>query len=221
MFGGFGFTLHAKIPTGVKALFENGGNISKGSSAGSDTYSLAQQIREKYPLLGLLGGCTDSFMLGDSNLHSVSAFWYGKEYNLALKHLFDVEAKHSTIDMLDARTLHRHSGRTHDRSPMPYSFETVATGAKLYVHFQFSPWTSRKEMGAFLCALKTYENIDSTIGGQSAKGFGRVQIECLDEIEREFLEGAEEYIDDLDKNLIERQEGLQTGMLGTDKVVCT
>ena len=166
------------LPNGVKALLSNGGNIAKGKTAGSRAYALTQEIRAAYPLLGLLGGCTEGFLLGDSNLTSVSAVWEGREFNTALKHLFDVEVSHSIMDALDTWTLHRHVTR-HEGSPMPFSFEVVQAGLSLYVMFQFSPYTSVLEFGAFWTALQTFIATDATIGGKGAAGFGRVSVEVL------------------------------------------
>ena len=223
LFDALGLDTHAKLPVSVKALLENGGNIAKGQSAPSDDYALAQIIREKYPSLGLLGGCTESFMLGDGNLHAVSPFWYGSEYNDALETLFGVTATDSVIDLLDNFTLHRHSGRTHDQSPMPYSFEAIQSGAKLYVQFQFAPHITELELGAFGAALRTFQDIDGTIGGQSAKGFGHVKVETLEPegvptITDYHIETYEEY---LRQNFIELAEGLQLGTLCSGKIVCT
>ena len=221
LFSSLGLDLDTGLPTGVKALFENGGNIGKGVSAPSDSYALAQEIRKTYPILGLLGGCTDSFMLGDGNLHSVSPFYFGMEYNPALKSLFGIEATHSVVEMLDEWTLHRHSGRTHDQSPMPYAFEVVTAGAKLYVNFQFSPWTPDIELGAFVAALETYKNIDSTIGGQSAKGFGKVEVEYIEPPHERFHAGSMEYDNYLEACQDALVFGLKKGFLGTQKMVCT
>ena len=223
LFNALGLDLDSQLPMAVKALFENGGNIAKGASAPSNDYALTQIIRKKFPMLGLLGGCTSSFILGDSNLHSVFPVWFGKEYNDALEAIFGVSAKESIISYLDDWTLHRHGGRTHDQSPMPYNFETVCAGAKLYVNYQFSPWTPPLELGAFWCALHTFIDIDASIGGQSAKGFGRVKVDILNEDKtiHEFVEHGFAYENYLKQNLIELSEGLQTGHLCTETVVCT
>ena len=221
LFAALEMDLTMELPTGVKALFENGGNIAKGKSAPSTSYSLAQTIRNKYPSLALLGGCTDTFMLGDSNLHSVTPFWFGREFNTPLEAIFDVRAEHSVVDMLDNWTLHRHSGRTHDQSPMPYSFETIQAGAQLYVDFQLSPWCSKLEVGAFIKALLTYMNIDSGIGGQTAKGFGKVKVEFHKELPDKFMHYAEAYQSYLEENQFELQEGLKSGELCCGQVVCT
>ena len=220
LFAKLGFDLNTELPTGVKALFENGGNIAKGKSAPSTAYALAQTIRDNYPILGLLGGCTDTFMLGDSNLQSVSAFWFGREFNAALKHIFGVTAEHSVAEMLDHWTLHRHVGR-YDGSPMPYSFETVTAGAELYVNFQFSPHTPPLELGAFWAALTTFTNIDSSIGGQSAKGFGKVKVEIVDAQVEALVDYAQAYEDFIEANTEALAFGLKKGFLCTETLVCS
>ena len=220
LFAKLGFDLNTELPTGVKALFENGGNIAKGKSAPSTDYALKQIIRKNYPILGLLGGCTDTFMLGDGNLQSVSVFWEGRENNEALKHIFGVTAEHSVVDMLDNWTLHRHVGR-YDGSPMPYSFETVAAGARLYVNFQFSPYTPELELGAFYAALETYQKIDASIGGQSAKGFGKVKVDILDGEIESFVDAFHKYEDYLEYNKEALAFGLKKGFLCTETLVCS
>lgn len=220
LFATLGLDLDTELPTGIKALFENGGNIAKGKSAPSTAYQLTQEIRANYPLLGLMGGCTDSFMLGDSNLQSVSAFWAGREFNNALEALFGVSVTHSVCDMLDNWTLHRHVGR-YDGSPMPYSFETMVAGAELYVNFQLSPWTTDLEWGAFWAALQTYRDIDSSIGGQSAKGFGKVEVEYLSADLGKLHEARIAYQQFLTAQTDELAFGLKKGTLGTKQVVCS
>ena len=215
-----------ELPNGVKALLENGGNIAKGVSAPSTAYALTQTIRKTYPSLGLLGGCVDGFILGDSNLESVAAWWFGREYNDSLEHIFGVSAPHSVIEMLDDWTLHRHSSPRHTVPPMPYAFETVQAGAKLYVSFQLSPWISDPdtdaflEYGAFWSALQTYEKIDATIGGQIAKGFGKVKIEVLQADTDALIDASMRYEAYLEQNREELVFGLKKGMLGTEAVVC-
>ena len=219
LFATIGISPDTPMNNSTKALFQNGGNIAKGKQAPSTAYALSQIIREKYPLLGLLGGCTESFLIGDSNLHSVLPVWHGREYNEILKHIFNVTATHSVLSMMDNWTLHRHVGR-YDGSPMPYSFETVATGAKMFVQFQFSPWITDLELGAFWCALRTYTDTDSTVGGQSAKGFGQVKVE-IHSNNIDFAEHADAYEAYLQQNLITLAEGVQTGTLCCGQVVCS
>ena len=226
LFTKLGLGPDTELPNGVKALLENGGNIAKGISAPSTAYALTQTIRKSYPSLGLLGGCVDGFILGDSNLESVAAWWFGREYNDALEHIFGVSAAHSVIEMLDDWTLHRHSSPRHTTSPMPYAFETVQAGAKLFVSFQLSPWISDTdtdaflEYGAFWSALQTYEKIDATIGGQIAKGFGKIQLDVLQADTDALIDASHKYEAYLEENREELVFGLKKGTLGTGTVVC-
>ena len=217
LFATLGLGPDTELPNGVKALLENGGNIAKGISAPATAYALTQTIRATYPSLGLLGGCVDGFILGDANLESVTPWWFGRENNEALLHVFGVKAEHSVIEMLDSWTLHRHSSSRHTVSPMPYNFETLSAGAKLFVSFQLSPWISDQgdasylQYGAFWAALKTYENIDATIGGQIAKGFGNVKIDILDGDTDALIEASHEYEAYLEKNKDALVLGLKKG----------
>ena len=226
LFKSIGLGPDTELPNGVKALLENGGNIAKGVSAPNAAYALTQTIRKSYPSLGLLSGCVDGFILGDSNLESVATWWFGREYNDSLEHIFGVSAPHSVIEMLDDWTLHRHSSSRHTVSPMPYAFETVQAGAKLYVSFQLSPWISDPdtdaflEYGAFWSALQTYEKIDATIGGQIAKGFGKVKIDVLEADTDTLIDASTRYEAYLEQNREELVFGLKKGMLGTETVVC-
>ena len=122
--------------------------------------------------------------------------------------------------MIDNWTLHRHVGR-YDGSPMPYSFETIAAGAKLYVNFQFSPYTPELELGAFYAALETYQNIDASIGGQSAKGFGKVKVDILAGAVEDFVEAKHVYEEFLENNKEALAFGLKKGFLCTDTLVCS
>ena len=201
------------LPNGVKALLSNGGNIAKGKTAGNRAYALTQEIRATYPQFGLLGGCTEGFLLGDSHLTGVNAFWEGREFNAALSHIFGVEASHSVMDALDTWTLHRHVTR-HEGSPMPFSFEVIQAGLSLFVQFRFSPYTTELEFGAFWTALETFAATDATIGGNGARGFGRVAVEILSAPPRIGDNGHayQEY-------LLENAERLKTGLC--DGTLCT
>lgn len=201
------------LPNGVKALLSNGGNIAKGKTAGNRAYALTQEIRATYPQFALLGGCTEGFLLGDSHLTGVNAFWEGREFNAALSHIFGITVAHSVMDALDTWTLHRHVTR-HEGSPMPFAFEVIQAGLSLYVQFRFSPYTTQLEFGAFWTALQTFIATDATIGGNGAKGFGRVAVEVLSFPPKIFHAG-EAY----QKYLLENTERLKAGLC--DGTLCT
>jgi hypothetical protein len=213
---GIGFQ---SVPKGVQALFENGNNIAGGSSAPSNAYALSQQIKEMFPLLGLLSGSTDSWLLGEGNLQAVNAWIVCKENNDALA-LAGIESQESIFEMLDSWTLNRLQGRA-GTSPMPYSFEVLSKGTEILVRFALSPYATELEIGALLAALTTYQRADSTLGGQAARNFGLAKCEWLDEdispedARAEFT--YEKYLDE-HKDVLRRE--LQNGELGAGVMVC-
>lgn len=205
------------LPGGVQALLENGGNIAGGSSAPSNAFGLTQVIRASYPLFGLLGGSTSSFLLGAGNLASVNAWIVCQENNDALS-LAGVQSDNSVFDMLDNWTLTTHANLS-DQSPMPFSFETLQKGVQVMVRLGLSPYINSLEQGCLLAALETYQDTDSTIGGAAARGFGRVSVE-FHQVPDDLSAHLETYEAYLVENRERLQAGLMEGMLGTDKVIC-
>lgn len=205
------------LPGGVQALLENGGNIAGGSSAPSNAFGLTQIIRANYPLFGLVGGSTGSFILSQSNLTSVNAWIVCRENNDALA-LAGVESDNSVFEMLDNWTLTSHANRS-DQSPMPFSFETLQKGVEVMVRLGLSPYIRSLETGCLMAALETYRAADATIGGAAARGFGRVAVE-YHQMPDDFPQHIKAYEAYLDENRGRLQEGLMSGTLGTEKVVC-
>jgi hypothetical protein len=206
------------VPKGVQAIFENGNNIAGGSSAPSNAFALSQQIRDRFPLLGLLSGSTDSWLLGDSNLSAVNAWIVCKENNDALS-LAGIESQESIFDMLDSWTLNRLSGRN-GSSPMPFAFEVLSKGTEIAVRFGLSPYATEYEIGALLAAIFTYEHADSTLGGQAARNFGLASVDWLHEVTPDDAHCQlvyERYLDDNKDALVTE---LRSGELGAGVVVC-
>ena len=206
------------VPKGVQALFENGNNIAGGSSAPSTAFALSQQIRETFPLIGLLSGSTDSWLLGDSDLFAVNSWIICKENNDALS-LAGIESQESIFEMLDSWTLNWLQGRN-GSSPMPFSFEVLSKGTEILVRFALSPYSSELEIGALLAALETYQRADSTLGGQAARNFGLASVSWLKEISVEDARCQVLYERYLEENKDRLRTELQQGTLGTDMVVC-
>jgi hypothetical protein len=163
------------LPLPVRTLLENGGAMAGAQPA--NAFAKGQMVREAFPHLGLLGGCMPNFMLGESNLQSVAAFWRGRENNAVLSEV-GAESEAPVADLLDQWTLTRHSLRT-EETPMPFNFETIQAGAELYCRFQFHPFVTDLEQGAFCAGIETWAQAFSAIGGQSAKGFGRVKVDWV------------------------------------------
>lgn len=202
------------LPDGVAALLYNGGDLNQ--AAPSNAFKLSRQIRELYPLFGLLGGSTSGFILGASNLE-VSA-WLAVTENAAALERYNIQPQLSAFDLLDQETQTRHTNKRVDGSPMPFGFETLATGTQAVVEFRLRPYATQLEAGALIAALETYTEGDSTLFGQSARGFGLANLETLrafDDLE----ESRNAYNAYVQENAEELRHGLVNATLGTGKQV--
>ncbi len=207
------------VPPGVEAIFYNGGNIESGAKQPSDTYSLTWRARALYPSLDLLGGVTDSFDLGESRLR-VAGWLVCRENRTALQGspAYDLPAATvSVFDLLDDVTLTRQAGRA-GLGQMIYSFETLCPGAQVLCKLHLAPHTPRLTRGALVAAVETYLQEDGTLGGQAARGFGRVRGEWLKRPEGD-VGCREEYERYLAANRELLLAGLRDGTLGTGKVL--
>lgn len=198
----------------VATLLYNGGDLNQASPP--DAYKLTRQIRENYPLLGLLGGTTNGFILGASNLE-VRAWLVGRENNQALER-YGLQTDISLYELLDDAEHTRHTQHRVEGSPMPFGFETLAQGTQVLVEFVLRPYATHLEHGALMAALNTYFGADSTLFGQSARGYGLAVASWL--AAPEDADGAGmAYVDYLDQHADELRQGLLDGTLGTGKLV--
>jgi hypothetical protein len=205
-----------ELPEGVAQLLYNGGDLD--SSAPNDVFKLQREIAAAFPLLGLIGGATDGFVLGSSNLE-VGCWVICQENNDALQ-LAGMQSDLSIFDMLDRETLTRHTAGRVGGSPMPFSFEVLAKGAEMLIGFSLRPYTTELEMGALMAALATYRDADSTLGGQGARGMGRVLVDWVDGPIQEGEERRARYEAYLEEHRDALRDALLTGTLGAGKVVC-
>jgi len=170
------------LPVGIEALFSNGGNIEKGAAQSPHSFRLAGEIRKSYPSLDLLGGCTSvAHDLGESRLKMRSWIVCSENANNLPESLRDTaQAKTSIFDMLDNVTRTRHASAG-GAGQMIYNFETLISGAIIYVELTLTPYTAPLTCGALAAALDYYTANDNVVGGQSARGHGNVSVEWLSE----------------------------------------
>src|SRR5690606_22986201 len=109
----------------------------------------------------LLGGTTNGFILGASNLE-VRAWLVGRENNQALER-YGLQTDISLYELLDDAEHTRHTQRRVEGSPMPFGFETLAQGTQVLVEFVLRPYATHLEHGALMAALNTYFGADSTL----------------------------------------------------------
>lgn len=170
----------AYIPDKVRAVFYNGNAIIGGAKQPSNTHALALTVRELYPSIDLLGGVTDSFDLGESNVR-VGGWLVCRENRAALagSPAYDLpNAQVSVFDMLDDVTLTHQSGRG-GIGQMIFSFETLCAGAQIVCRMVMPPFAPTLTRGALVAAVETYLADDGSIGGQASRGYGWMRGQWL------------------------------------------
>lgn len=204
---------YSDLPDGVAAMLYNGGDLS--ASAPSGAFALTREIRQSYPLFGLIGGSTKGFILGASNLE-VSAWLVTTEYAQALEP-FGITPQVSAFDLLDRDEHTRHTSKRVEGSPMPYGFETLIAGTQIVLDFRLRPYATDLEIGALGAAIDTFFDSDSTLGGQSARGYGLTIHETLIEPTINMKAMRQAYESYLSENSDTLRDGLVNGTLTTRK----
>lgn len=192
------------LPKGVQALLYNGNNIEKGAKQRGSEHKLSKAVLDAYPSLGLFSGCSDYAMLGEGSL-SVFAWLMCKENNDDLPKEYQTQT--SAFDMLEPVTHYRHVQHLVDASPMPYSFEALVKGSRVAIELHLSAWSNRLQHGALVAAVETYVKLDSTFGGQSAGGYG------LMDLVREWTQDDAECLAEYEAYLVEHRGELREGLL--------
>lgn len=203
LFNSLGIAFDEPLPA-TTAMFYNGGDIKAGATQPSDVFWLRKTIRGKYPLLGLISGGTDAFILGESNLR-VHSWVRCRENNDVLADV-GLDTSMSIFDAVDEWTLTRHANRV-ESGQMPFSFETLAAGTEIVVRLSVSPYADSLQIGALMAALNTYQEADSTLGGQPSRGFGLMALNWHDcQMDTAAMMAYQEYVD-------ANQEALRAGIL--------
>lgn len=192
------------LPAPVATMLYNGGDLNK--TAPEDAFKLSREIRQAYPLLGLLGGSTDGFLLGASNL-DVRAWLVGLENRDALAR-YGIEPQLSLFDLLDSAEHTRHTNKRVEGSPMPFGHEVLAAGAEALVEFALRPYITWLEFGALIVALRTFAGADSTLFGGAARGYGLAMCDWL-----AIPNGAESAAADYEAYLVDNAPALRSGLL--------
>jgi hypothetical protein len=209
------------VPAGCEAILSNGGNIEAGAHEPSGAFALKNQIRETYPILDLVGGCTDSFMLGESRL-TVGSVLVCRENAPRLAKTAAANlpnARVSVYDMMDDVTITRSALQVGEGQGIT-SFETLAIGAQVVVRFGLQPFTRVVTHGALVDAVDAWQDLSGTICGQAARGFGHCTAEWLRRHE-DADAYRQAYLDDVAANADALRAGLTSGTLCTKNVVLT
>lgn len=151
------------------AILANGGALGKDVDARIDPAAI-RELREKLPLLSVFGAACYRYILqgmfscGFLELCCKEA----GSGELPISELLSEigEAHHVDKTIFDSDK--------NDMKPMPYTTEVVVKGAEFTGYIEFVPHATESERSAIYHGLK----LINFIGGKSARGYGRVKVEC-------------------------------------------
>ena len=201
------------LPQSVVNLMYSGGNLKGGSTVPGDEITLGHKVTSLYPSLKLLGGATDSFILPTSKLKL--ACWpltseYAPELRQVAPEYADEAESVSIFDLLTDELRTRGTGDDSSGNQMLYQYETLAAGSKFLLELTFDAHTSPEVIGAASLALAEWPGY---FGGQGRQGRGRMSL-------THDLPDAAPYLGHITANDDAMRSGLESGELGSAKVLC-
>jgi len=203
-----------QLPQAVVNLLFSGGSMASGAKAPTNEIELGHKVKRLYPSIDLLGGAVDAFILPRSRMR-LAAWLVAREYLPALRlvapELADEAGGVSAYDMLTEETRTRGTGSESSGNQMLYTYETLAAGAKLLLEVSLDPHTPPATAAAAAHALACW---DGYIGGQGRQGRGRM------EVVRANLGSTDAYLAHIEAHKDAMRDGLVTGKLGTERVLC-
>ena len=201
------------LPLAVAQLLFSGGEILGGAVEPATSGALSRRVRELYPPLAMLGGAVDAFLLPPGSLRVTPVLMCEEERPaieavLNRKYLADLP---SAFDLVGEETRTRSGG-----AKMLYSYETLAAGSRILLELSL---TRDEDMGMALLSV-ALEEWDLFFGGHSRQGRGRLTVD-LDQSEwmRE-SSILEPWLDHCAEHAQAMRDGLASGTLGTDRVLC-
>lgn len=203
-----------ELPQSVMNLLYSGGNIAPGSKAPAQEIAYGHAVKKLYPMLDLLGGAVDSFILPRSRLR-LACWLVADEYADSLAavapHLVEEARRVSAFDLLGEETRTRGTGANSDGNQMLYTYETLAAGAKLFIEVTLDSHAPDACIAAASHALDCW---DGYIGGQSRQGRGRMIV-----VDKSTPESTA-YIKHIEENRDAMRSGLTSGTLGVEVKLC-
>lgn len=204
------------LPQSVVNLLFSGGAMKSGSKSPSDEMRLGHEVKGLYPVLDLVGGSVDSFILPKGRL-KLTAWIVAKENQQAIDlfapELSDDASRVSLFDLVSEEVRTRGTGNAGtDGNKMIYQYETLASGSKILIDITLDPHTPDVSLSALNIALK---NWDGFIGGMSRQGRGKMTVISHD------LPDNDLYINHVEQHKDAIRDGLINGTLGTAKELCS
>lgn len=205
----------SELPKTVTNLLYSGGNLMSGAKAPASTLTLGRDVHRNYPMLELLSGAVDNFVLPESKLRP-AAWLVTEEYLPTLKKIAPAEiwqeaANVSAFDLVSEEVRTRGTGGESDGNQMLYAYEVLAAGAKIFMSIDIAHGASELCTSAAGFAIDEW---DKFIGGQSRQGRGLMSV-----VEHDLPDGSayKNYIAENSESLL---EGLTSGAFCTGTVLC-
>lgn len=202
------------LPQGVMNLLYAGGNMAAGSKAPAQEVALGIKARSLYPVIDLLGGAVDAFILPRACLR-LACWLVADEYADTIAQVapeLEEEARSvSAFDLLAEETRTRGTGQHSDGNQMLYTYETLAAGSKLLLEITVDAQAGEAAVAAVAHAFQYW---DGYIGGQGRQGRGRMVVL------KHNLPDAKAYTDHLAGHAEAMKEGLLDGTFGTEVKLC-
>jgi hypothetical protein len=207
-------------PKSVLNLLFSGGNLGKGAKAPGDQFALGKLVQSTYPMLELVSGCVDNFVLPQSRLRP-TVWPLAQEFANSLKLVkapkatIEKSKENSIYKLVDNEVRTRGTGEESDGNQMLYEYEVMAIGTQFYLELNLDCNTSELAASAMAYALEKW---DGYFGGQGRQGRGRmVAIDSNLPNPRFYSDWLNKVANDVDSKT---KSGIIDGTLGTTKILC-
>jgi hypothetical protein len=195
------YGLEGKLTLQQQNFLLHGGNLSE--STARENTKLIAEMKEAWPLLRLLGGSISNQILAGSLdvwrprlvCEENRPFLQGcPASRLLSSESFVGQWQYTRGDAAKEATATDEPKPSHKSNLMIFSGQCVIVGA-VFEHGFVLKHVSAVELGALLWSLRLWQQQGGTIGGQAARGHGRLRTELLDMMAEEQEEHCGLYVD--------------------------
>lgn len=145
----------------------NGGTLSSNLDKSIDPQHI-QEIRQKLPILSLLGGAAYHYIM--SGMVQVGfAVLRCLEMGTSDKYANDYITEIGQVKHVDGT---KENKEFTENKPMPYTTEAIIPGTSFDLTVNFLPQATELEMSCFMYGLKRL----NSLGGKSASGYGEISL---------------------------------------------
>lgn len=195
------YELRGKLTLPQLNFLRHGGNLTE-STAHENTARIAE-MKRTWPLLRLLGGSLPNQILAGS-----LQVWRGelvceenRQYLATLGDWLPTRRLKAAEEFIGdyqytrgdaAKSGEAQAEEDRESNLMIFAGQQVNRGS-LFVHGFVAPHASRVELGALLLSLRLWQSRGGTIGGQAARGHGRLSLSLVGDVDQTCVDEYIEY----------------------------